>query len=65
MRIMGMSEAAYNLSWFVYYLIITFSISLFMMIIGIPTYFKKSNPLIIFLIFLSFSLAIYGIVFFV
>lgn len=62
---MGMSEAAYNLSWFVYYLIITFSISLFMMIIGIPTYFKKSNPLIIFLIFLSFSLAIYGIVFFV
>lgn len=35
------------------------------MIIGIPSYFRKSNPLIIFLIFMSFSLAIYSIAFFV
>lgn len=60
-----MSEAAYNLSWFVYYMIVTVTTSLFLMLIGIPTYFKKSNPFIIFLVFLSFSLAIYGIVFFV
>ena len=62
---MGMSEAAYNLSWFVYYLIITLIMTLCMTFIGMGSYFAKSNGFIIFLIFLSYSLAIYSIIFFV
>ena len=59
-----MREAAYNFSWFIYYLIISFSMTLLVTIFGAVSFFSGSNAFIIFLIFLSFSLAIYSIIFF-
>lgn len=62
MLMMGMSEAGYNCSWFVYYLIISFSISFVLALFGGLVFFAKSMPVILFLVYFSFALAVYGLI---
>lgn len=62
MLMMGMSEAGYNCSWFVYYLIISFSICFILTLFGALVFFSKSMFLILFLIYFSYALSVYGLI---
>ena len=62
MRIMGMSEAAYAGSWFVQYLITAFIISFLLTLFGGLFFLKNSEWLIMFFVYFTNGLAVYGII---
>ena len=58
---MGMSEAGYQCSWFVYYGLISFMTCLILTLFGL-FYFPNSNALLLFIIYFSYALAVFGLI---
>jgi ATP-binding cassette subfamily A (ABC1) protein 3 len=61
MKMMGLSDFSYWLSWFVYYFIIVLIISIASTIILSANVFKYSNKGIIFLYFFIYGLSLFGL----
>ena len=61
MKMMGLSDFSYWLSWFVYYFIIVLIISISCTIILSANVFKFSNRGIIFLYFFIYGLSLFGL----
>ena len=61
MKMMGLSDFSYWLSWFVYYFIIVLIISIACTIILSANVFKFSNRGIIFLYFFIYGLSLFGL----
>lgn len=61
MRMMGLSDASYWLSWFTYYLIIVTIISVLCIIILSANVFKYSNRGLIFLYFWVYGMSLFGL----
>jgi hypothetical protein len=61
MRMMGLSDASYWLSWFTYYLIIVTIISVLCIIILSANVFKYSNRGYIFLYFWVYGMSLFGL----
>ena len=61
MKMMGLSDFSYWLSWFVYYFIIVLIISIACTIILSANVFKYSNRGIIFLYFFIYGLSLFGL----
>ena len=61
MKMMGLSDFSYWLSWFVYYFLIVLIISIASTIILSANVFKYSNKGIIFLYFFIYGLSLFGL----
>jgi len=60
MKMMGLTDSSYWLSWFCYYFIVVTIISVLCLIILAPTVFKHSTKGIIFLYFWVYGLSLFG-----
>lgn len=65
MRMMGLNEIAYWASWLLYYSIINIVVASMCTIMLYATLFKHSQPLIVWLFFFMYGLALFGFVTFV
>ncbi len=62
MRIMGMREAAYSGSFFIWYLITAFCISVLLTLFGALFFFSNSDWLLLFFVYFCDGLAVFGLV---
>lgn len=60
MKMMGLSDSSYWLSWFTYYFIVVTIISILCLIILSPTVFVNSTKGIVFLYFWVYGLSLFG-----
>lgn len=60
MRMMGLSDAIYYLSWFILYLVIMISMAIIMTVLSKPWLFPQSGTLEFFMINLAYGLSLFG-----
>jgi hypothetical protein len=62
MKMMGLKDSSYYLSWFIFYFILIFVMSLIMSIIVGISVFPQSNKILIFLILFSYGFSLFGFI---